>query len=164
MVFSSPGRPTMKNATSGGCAIALIGADDSGKTRLAEALAQRLAQRGVAASLVVEPLPGCSIGPGAFEAHRGALILFIAAASPTPIDDMLRKALMDAKLGFAVVHGEGEEQLVNAWNAINAAVGADDPRPAALEGTAAWSWACEKCSDPACEHRLFSDLVARRST
>ena len=143
-------------------AIALIGADDSGKTRLAEALALRLAQRGIAASLVVDPLPGRSIDPSALEAHRGALILFIAAVSPTPIDDMLRKALMDAKLSFAVVHGEGEEQLANAWNAINAAVGADDRRPAAPQSTAAWSWTCEKCSDPACEHRLFSDLVARR--
>jgi hypothetical protein len=151
MVFSSPG------------AIALIGADDSGKTRLAEALAQRLAQRGIAASLVVEPLPGRSIDPGTLEVHRGALVLFIAAVSPTPIDDMLRQALMDAKLSFAVVHGQGEEQLANAWKAINAAADADNRRPAA-EGTAAWSWACEKCSDPACEHRLFSDLVARRSS
>jgi len=147
-----------------GCAIALIGADDSGKTRLAEALAQRLAQRGIAASLVIEPSPGRSIDPGTLEVHRDALILFIAAASPTPIDDMLRKALMDAKLSFAVVHGEGDEQLANAWKAINAAADADDHRPAAPEGTAAWSWACEKCSDPACEHRLFSDLVARRSS
>ncbi|KWT83637.1 MULTISPECIES: hypothetical protein [unclassified Variovorax] len=145
-----------------GCAIALIGADDSRKTRLAEALAQRLAQRGIAASIVVVPLPGHSIVPGALEAHRGALILFIAAASPTPIDDMLREALMDAKLSFAVVHGDGEEQLANAWNAINAAADPDACRPAAPEGTAAWSWACEKCSDPVCEHRLFSDLVAGR--
>ena len=144
--------------------IALIGADDSGKTGLAEALAQRLAQRGIAASLVVEPLPGRSIDASTLEVHRDALILFIASASPTPIDDMLRKALMDAKLSFAVVHGEGDEQLANAWNAINAAADADDRRPAALESTAAWSWACEKCSDPACEHRLFSDLVARRSS
>ncbi|MGK6307055.1 hypothetical protein [Variovorax sp. DT-64] len=147
-----------------GCAIALIGADDSGNTRLAEALAQRLGARGIAASLVVESLPGRSIDPGTLELHRDALILFIASASPTPIDDMLRKALMDAKLSFAVVHGEGDEQLANAWNAINAAADAGDRRPAAPAGTAAWSWACEKCSDPACEHRMFTDLVARRSS
>lgn len=178
MVFSSPGRPRMRNAPSegqrphevstpvfpAGCAIALIGADDSGKARLAEALVQRLAQRDIAASIVVEPLPGRSIDPGTLEAHRGTLILFIAAACPTPDDDMLRKVLMDAKLSFAVVHGQGEEQLANAWNAINAAADADARRPGAPERSAAWSWACEKCSDPACEHRLFSDLVARRSS
>ena len=141
--------------------IALIGTDDSGKTQLAEALAQRLAQRGIEASLVTEPLPGRSIDPGTLEVHRDALILFIASASPTPIDDMLRKALMDAKLSFSVVHGEGDEQLANAWNAINAAADADERR-AAPEGTGVWAWACEKCSDPVCEHRLFSDLVAGR--
>ncbi|VTU26044.1 hypothetical protein H6CHR_02516 [Variovorax sp. PBL-H6] len=146
-----------------GCVIALVGTDDSGKTKLAESLAQRLALRGMEASLVVELLPGRSIEPGTLEAHRGALILFIAAASPTPMEDMLRSALVLAKLSFAVVHGEGEEQLANAWNAINAAADADDRGPTTPEGTAAWSWACEKCSDPACEHRLFSDLIARRS-
>jgi len=147
-----------------GCVIALLGADDSGKARLADVLAQRLAQRGIAASLVADPLPGCSIDPSTLEAHRGALILLIASASPTPVDDMLRKALMDAKLSFAVVHGEGAEQLANAWNAINAAADPEASRPAAPEGAATWSWACEKCSDPACEHRLFSDLVAKRSS
>lgn len=145
-----------------GCAVALIGADDRAKNVLAEALAQRLAQRGIGASIVVEPAPGRSIRPGTLESHRGALILLIAAASPSPIEDMIRQALLDAKLNFAVVHGEGEEQLGNAWNAIDAAATADGRSPATPEGTAAWSWACEKCSDPACEHRLFSDLVAGR--
>lgn len=28
---------------------------------------------------------------------------------------------------------------------------------------AQWVWACEKCSDPACEHRLLSDLLAKRA-
>jgi hypothetical protein len=148
----------------GACAVALIGADDSANTRLAEALAQRLAQRGTTASLVVEALPGRSIDPATLEAHRGAVILFIAAASWTPVDDLLRKALMDAKLSFAVVHGEGAEQLANAWNAINVAADDDAGRTVAPEGATAWSWTCEKCSDPACEHRLFSDLVARRSS
>jgi hypothetical protein len=147
-----------------GCAVALIGADDSANARLAEALAQRLVQRGMVASFGVGALPWRSIDPDMLEAHRGAIILFIAAASPTPVDDLLRKALMDAKLSFAVVHGEGEEQLANAWNAINAAADAGDRRPAAPEGASAWSWTCEKCSDPTCEHRLFSDLVARRSS
>jgi len=154
----------MTPALPAGCVIALIGADDSGKARLAEALAQRLAQRGIAARLVVQPLPGRAFDAGTLQALGCALILLIAPASPTPMDDMLRQALMDAKLGFAVVHGEGGEQLANAWNAINVAADSDDGRRAAPEGAGSWSWACEKCSDPACEHRLFSDLVARRSS
>lgn len=154
----------MTPALPAGSVIVLIGADDSGKARLAEALAQRLSQRGIAASLVVEPVLEGSFDASMLEAHRGALILLIAPASTTPVDDMLRQALMDAKLSFAVVHGEGAEQLANAWNAINVAADADAGRTAAPEGATAWSWTCEKCSDPACEHRLFSDLVARRSS
>ena len=154
----------MTPALPAGCVIALIGADDSGKARLAEALAQRLAQRGIAATLVVDPVPEGSIEANTLEGRRGTLILLIASASPTPVDDMLRQALMDAKLSFAVVHGEGAEQLANAWNAINIAADPEAGRPAAPEGAATWSWACEKCSDPACEHRLFSDLVAKRSS
>ncbi|MBT2324465.1 hypothetical protein J7E62_19145 [Variovorax paradoxus] len=147
-----------------GCVIALFGAADSGKTHLAEVLAQRLAQRGIAATLVVEPLPPASFDAAAIEACRAhALILLIASVSPTPIDDMLRKALMDAKLSFSVVHGEGAEQLANAWNAINAAADPEARQRAAPQAAGAWSWACDKCSDPACEHRLFSDLVAKRS-
>ena len=147
-----------------GCVIALLGADGSSKTQLAEALAQRLAQRGIAATLVFDPLPQTSFDPLALEAHRGhTLNLLIAPPSPTRIDEMLRKALMDANLTFAVVHGEGAEHLANAWTAINAAADPDARRDAAPGATAAWSWACDKCSDPACEHKLFSDLVARRS-
>ncbi|RZL88728.1 MAG: hypothetical protein EOP82_21795 [Variovorax sp.] len=147
-----------------GCVIALLGADGSSKTQLAEALAQRLAQRGIAATLVCDALPQTSFDAFALEAHRGhTLNLLIAPPSPTRIDEMLRKALMDANLTFAVVHGEGAEQLANAWNAINAAADPDARRDAAPEATAAWSRACDKCSDPACEHKLFSDLVARRS-
>lgn len=153
----------MTPALPAGCVIALLGADDSGKTQLAEALAQRLAQRGIAATLVADPLPQPSFDAAALEAHRGhTLNLLIAPASPTPIDETLRKALMDANLSFAVVHGEGAEQLANAWNAINAAADPDARRSAARGATAAWSWSCDKCSDPACEHKLFSDLVAKR--
>jgi energy-coupling factor transporter ATP-binding protein EcfA2 len=154
----------MTPALPAGCVIALLGADGSGKTQLAEALAQRLAQRGIAATLAADPLPEHAFDAATLEAYRGcALILLIAPASPTPFDEMLREALMGANLGFAVVHGAGAEQLANAWNAINAAADPDARRSAGQEATAAWSWACDKCSDPACEHKLFSDLVAKRS-
>ena len=63
----------MTPALPAGSVIVLIGADDSGKARLAEALAQRLAQRGIAASLVVESVLEGSFDAGTLEAHRGAL-------------------------------------------------------------------------------------------
>ncbi|OUM01036.1 hypothetical protein [Variovorax sp. JS1663] len=142
--------------------IALFGADNSGKAVLAEALSQRLEQRGVAATLVVAPLSERSPHALALEAYRNALILLVASASPTPVDDALRAALIGAKLGFAVVHGDGAEQLANAWNAIGAPADSDDRGSAPPEANATWSWACDKCSDPTCEHRLFTELLAQR--
>jgi nicotinamide riboside kinase len=82
-----------------------------------------------------------------------------------PTDALVRTALSGAGLSFAVVHGTGSERLSNAWNAINSIAGNEgrarargrpDSKPAS------WSWPCEKCSDPECEHRLFSDLLGRR--
>ena len=140
--------------------IVLLGADDRGKAALAEALSQRLEQHGIAATLVAEPLPERPLD--ALAAHRGALILLLASASPTPADDLLRATLMQAKLSFAVVHGEGADRLANAWNAIGATADPDGRSRALAEASARWSWACDKCSDPACEHRLFTELVAQR--
>jgi nicotinamide riboside kinase len=84
-----------------------------------------------------------------------------------PTDALVRAALSRAGLSFAVVHGAGAERLSNAWNAINSIAGNEgqgrvrarlDAKPTS------WSWPCEKCSDPECEHRLFSDLIGRRDT
>ncbi|MBT2337392.1 ATP-binding protein [Variovorax paradoxus] len=84
-----------------------------------------------------------------------------------PTDALVRAALSGARLSFAVVHGTGSERLCNAWNAINSIAGSEG-RARARGGfeskPTAWSWPCEKCSDPECEHRLFSDLLGRRDT
>jgi len=82
-----------------------------------------------------------------------------------PTDRLLRAALSGAGISFAVVHGSGGERLANAWNAINAIAGSEaqvHARGRADAKPAAWSWSCDKCSDPACEHRLFSDLLLER--
>ena len=148
----------MSSALPTGRVIALLGAEDSGKAALAEALSQRLAQRGIAAALVVGPSPEGARETPALEAYRDASILLVASATPKATDDALRSALTGAKLHFAVVHGEGAEQLDNAWRAIGGPAEPD----ASSEGPARWAWACDKCSDPACEHRLFTELVAQR--
>ena len=152
----------MSSALPTGRVIALLGAEDSGKAALAEALSQRLAQRGIAAALVVDRSLECARDAPALEAYRDARILLVASATPTPTDDALRSALTGAKLHFAVVHGEGAEQLDNAWRAIGGPVEPGPRGDAASEGPAKWAWACDKCSDPACEHRLFTELVAQR--
>jgi nicotinamide riboside kinase len=82
-----------------------------------------------------------------------------------PVDARVRAALGKANLPFTVVHGRGTERLANAWNAINSIAeraGSADGADTSAKST--WTWPCEKCSDPACETRLFSDLIAQRST
>jgi nicotinamide riboside kinase len=100
-----------------------------------------------------------------------------------PVDALVRSALNQAKMGFQVIYGQGEERLNQALRALGAggspghggAAGAenatDSIATSALtagakprNGTqtmpehAPWVWSCEKCSDPACEHRLFTGL------
>jgi hypothetical protein len=81
-------------------------------------------------------------------------------------DALLRAALARAGAPYAVIHGRGAERLANAWNAINsraeAAAGAASASSRPESAEPAWFWPCDKCSDPTCEHRLFSDLIARR--
>ncbi len=216
-----------------GCVIAMLGAESTGKTELAKAIAARLQARGIAATWVGEylrewcdregrtPRPGeqaaiaaeqtrriadaatrgvvvadttalmtavysdllfddASLYATALKAQsRYAITLLTALDIPWvadglqrdgphvrgPVDTRVRAALIDACLPFTVIHGLGAERLSNAWNAIHAiADRSDAPRDAGRPGAgkAAWSWPCDKCSDPVCEHRLFTDLLAKR--
>jgi nicotinamide riboside kinase len=210
-----------------GCVIALLGAKATGKTELAKALAARLAQRGMAATLVADlshewrarekrPPDSSDLAAIAREqtlriasaaesgiavadttaltsaaqsdvlysdtelyakalaAHRGyAITLLMALDLPSDPDEVqrnrmdaaLRAALTGAGAPYSVIHGRGPERLANAWNAIN--FSAEAAANASGRGLAdaeqrPWFWPCDKCSDSSCEHRLFSDLVARR--
>ena len=216
-----------------GCVIAVLGAESTGKTQLARAIAERLQQRGVACVLVGEylrewcdregrtPRPdeqaaiaaeqtrriaaaaaqGVAVADTtalmiavysevlfgdtalfdeALAAQRGYAITLLSALdlpwvadgwqrngphAREPVDARLRAALARAGVPFSVVHGSGAQRLASAWNAINlvadSADGASDGGRFSSEG-GGWVWRCDKCSDPACEHRLFSDLVAQR--
>lgn len=205
-----------------GCVIALLGADGTGKTELAGALALRLAQRGIAAALVSdhrsewsrrerraprsdeqaaigaeqtrriaraaensvvvadttalvtavhgELLSGdASLYNEALAAHRSYSVTLLMALGPdhTPdrerMDALLRSALTRARAPYAVIHGNGPERLAAAWNAINSSAEAAGDSASNPRGARTWFWPCDKCSDPACEHRLFSDLVAQRA-
>ena len=89
-----------------------------------------------------------------------------------PIDAMVRSALGGAGIAFQVVYGLDEERLHNALRGISrqemtnsAANHADLASTSNIKGTlkppkirATWVWACDKCSDPDCEHRLFTGL------
>ncbi|XAH25620.1 ATP-binding protein [Xylophilus sp. GW821-FHT01B05] len=83
-----------------------------------------------------------------------------------PVDAMVRAALQGASLPFQVIYGQGDERLRQALIAINNI--AISPGPAWARATFSLkkempaSWACEACSDPDCEHRLFARLLAKR--
>jgi len=90
-----------------------------------------------------------------------------------PVDALLRAALHSAGVAYKVVYGQGEERLNNALLAL----GWDDkvanplrhPMMSAAQTTRTQAqyalnrgrtaWACDKCSDADCEHRLFTDLL-----
>ena len=80
-----------------------------------------------------------------------------------PVDALVREALARAGVGFRTVYGLGEERLANAVAAV--APWVPGPRaPGTSAGQAAsraWVWTCDKCSDPECEHRLFTSLSTR---
>lgn len=72
------------------------------------------------------------------------------------MDALLRSTLVQARLPFQVIYGLGEQRLAQALAALG--------KPAAESGAGRkpWVWVCDKCSDPVCEHRLLSDLLASR--
>lgn len=71
-----------------------------------------------------------------------------------PVDALVREGLAKAGVAYRVVYGTGEERVVNALAPVLELLG---ERPASVGGTR-WKWACDKCSDPECEHRLFTGL------
>ncbi|MGI4777596.1 MAG: AAA family ATPase [Janthinobacterium lividum] len=74
-----------------------------------------------------------------------------------PVDAMVRAALARGAVPYAVVHGRGADRLASAWNALNLASQAEG------RSSESWRWSCDKCSDPACEHSMFTDLLARKN-
>jgi len=90
-----------------------------------------------------------------------------------PVDAMVRAALHSADVAYKVVYGQGEDRLNNAllalgWDAKKTdALGSPLLSAAQTTRTQAQfalnrgrtAWACDKCSDADCEHRLFTDLL-----
>ena len=76
-------------------------------------------------------------------------------------DALLRRELQAAGIGFQTVYGQGGARLQQALRAIGTALGRplvhDDPALATGRG----NWTCDNCSDPECEHRLFTGLLSR---
>lgn len=76
-------------------------------------------------------------------------------------DALLRRELQGAGIGFQTVYGQGEARVQQALRAVGTALGRPLvwQDPALANGLRPWS--CENCSDPECEHRLFTGLLTR---
>ncbi|GKT23382.1 hypothetical protein [Acidovorax sp. SUPP3334] len=80
-------------------------------------------------------------------------------------DACLRQALSDAGVAYRVLYGSEDERLRStliaiksiASSALNTAAGPVFDSNA-LRSVRLRAWACEKCSDPECEHKLFTAL------
>lgn len=142
--------------------IALLGAPGTGKSRLARELAGHLGQQ----ACDHEVLEGATPHVLPCDAILLMGLDLPSSAGGEAADAQLRAELQSAGLPYQVVYGTGEQRLRSALLALAAAgMLPAAPAPHDEEGGAAraWTWTCEKCSDPACEHRLFTRLKQGRA-
>lgn len=83
------------------------------------------------------------------------------------VDTRLRQALHQAGIAYQVVYGQGQQRLNNALLALG--LPGEDLEAQALREQSQFAinqgrtvWQCNECSDPDCEHKLFTGLLAKR--
>lgn len=152
--------------------VAVLGAPGTGKTQLAGELTAVLqASPAPPPALVMVDNPSlatvvqASASKLASQRFHHVLLMgldlpasHIRLAEQEAADQRLRQALHEAGLAYTVVYGVGPARLANACSALQAL---RPPSPGTARSP--WVWACDTCSDPACERRLLSDLLAGRS-
>jgi hypothetical protein len=153
--------------------IALAGAANTGKRELAAALTQALQACGEHAFEVVmadtpERLAG--LAPNNLTLLMGLNIRqapTCATGEQEAEDGLIRTALANAGAPYQVMYGEGEERLAQALQAAQRLLPRSGMRRpgghASKPKPSTWVWMCDKCSDPQCEHRLLTALLAQRS-
>jgi hypothetical protein len=83
-------------------------------------------------------------------------------------DSALRQALGLTSTPFRIVYGSGVHRLNNAllalgMTAVNTAAWQDRERSQFNINGGRDAWVCNDCSDPACEHKLFTRLLTQRA-
>lgn len=84
------------------------------------------------------------------------------------VDGWIRQALETAGLAYRVVYGLGPQRLNNALLALGLAPEDSAATLAREQGQFAINqgrtvWQCNECSDPGCEHKLFTRLMGQRA-
>lgn len=159
--------------------IALLGAPHTGAEALARALRARIPPE--SAQIVAEPA-ALIASPQAQPAPTlpaATLTLLMGLDLPCPAEDraaqqasdaQLRVALQAASVTYRVIYGQGDTRVANALNAIKSIAKNVYPKGGnevfapdnGMRTQRLRAWNCEKCSDPVCEHRLFTSLVDKR--
>lgn len=146
--------------------IAVTGAPSTGKHPLASDLERALKDAGRDAQVAVTD-PSAPSGSAADHAGYGLTLLCgleSAEAARQAADQSIRSALAAAGTAYCVLYGSAPQRLAQALAAVERLLPGSLPRKQAPAGRSkAWVWVCDKCSDPACEHRLLSDLLAQRA-
>lgn len=137
--------------------VAVVGARGTGRSRLVAELARLFGERGL--DIAVR------------EDDDTADVVLLAgldlpsARGAEAQDASIRGRLESAGVAFHVVYGTGPQRLRSALQALaSAGVLAAGLVEREDDGarSRAWTWSCEKCSDPDCEHRLFTRLREAR--
>jgi hypothetical protein len=145
--------------------VTVLGGIAPARDKLAAALATQLTHLGISHHITT--------------ALRGDLTLLLGMrrldALPGGASDLadqaIRNQLHDARQPYQVLYGAPDEQLAQALRLIRlhqqrsspARVEDALPPPDPPSIAKPWRWACDKCSDPGCEHKLLTDLLAQRA-
>ncbi len=153
--------------------VAVVGAESTGKSWLTQALAGVLRARGQAVHTVDEVLrQWCDRAGRTPQRHEQMAIAQQQAQAAQPpcqptVDTLVRQALERSGMAYRVVYGPGSRRLNNALLALGLEgedAAAQEVREqgqfAINQGRSVWQ--CNDCSDPACEHTLFTSLLAKR--
>ena len=156
--------------------IMLLGAAGTGKTRLAANLRTALVgHESAAAGLQITDSPALaslSLLPGKHERPAQTHLLLMGLDLPArrgvhlsqaAADHDLRQNLSQSRLSYSVVYGLGTVRLHNALDALRLSLSGNVlPEAGTSDRQLPWVWACDSCSDPGCERRLLSSLLAQR--
>jgi energy-coupling factor transporter ATP-binding protein EcfA2 len=169
--------------------VAIVGASGSGKSWLAQALNSALLAHGHSVLLSHRPV-AFPADASAGTRHAPVDWWITEASMPSPVsgpdlttllmgldlpglgpeqqkeDHLLRQALSSTPMAFRIVYGAGIHRLNNALLALgltelNPAAGQDRARSQFNINGGRDTWVCNDCSDPDCEHTLFTRLLTQ---
>ncbi len=160
---------SLKNEVGTTVHIRLLGAPGTGKTQLAAELTTALSRDNPEFLFVLDDGPALPLPIPRPQACTTLLmgldlpVIHALADTQQAADRALRDTLAQAGVNYQVVYGQGAERLRSALSALQVGLAGAAMAAQGHAGRARWVWACDNCSDPQCERRLLSELLAARS-